>query len=289
MAETLTYDPTPADQQEFTEEEQKSIQVGEELEQQQQELLAGKFKDAAELENAYIELQKKLGSDEESKEEITDSEQVSEESSDANYYLEDGTVNYEEVNSAYGEKLGEVFKQGGVDPWEISKHFHENNGTITDEMKDSLIKSGLSESSVDSYLAGRAAEMGYSSDGAVNDITESDVSSITELVGGKESYQQLMDWGMNNLSEEQIEGFDSIISSGNLQSIQLAVSGLKSQYEEANGYEGRMLTGKAVKTNADVFRSQAEVVRAMNDPRYDSDPAYRQDIFNKLDRSEIKF
>ena len=48
--------------------------------------------------------------------------------------------------------------------------------------------------------------------------------------------------------------------------------------------------GQAIKgtaQQADVFRSQAEVIQAMNDPRYDSDPAYRQDIFNKLDRSDL--
>ena len=48
-----------------------------------------------------------------------------------------------------------------------------------------------------------------------------------------------------------------------------------------------MLTGKGTAQTRDVFRSQAEVIQAMNDPRYDSDPAYRQDIFNKLDRSDL--
>ena len=50
-----------------------------------------------------------------------------------------------------------------------------------------------------------------------------------------------------------------------------------------------MLSGKAPKTSGDVFRSQAEVVKAMSDPQYDMDPAYRQDILEKLDRSNIDF
>ena len=54
------------------------------------------------------------------------------------------------------------------------------------------------------------------------------------------------------------------------------------------GYEGRMLTGKAARA-VDGFRSQAEVVRAMSDPRYDSDPAYRQDVYDKLERSNVQF
>ena len=67
------------------------------------------------------------------------------------------------------------------------------------------------------------------------------------------------------------------------------MNGLKAQYENANGYEGRMLSGKAAQTSGDVFRSQAEVVNAMSDVRYDNDPAYRMDIMEKLDRSNIDF
>ena len=74
---TLTYDPTPADQAEFTPEEQDSIQVGEALEQQQQQLLAGKYENAQELEKAYVELQRKLG-DRSEDEEPNVSEETSE-------------------------------------------------------------------------------------------------------------------------------------------------------------------------------------------------------------------
>ena len=49
-----------------------------------------------------------------------------------------------------------------------------------------------------------------------------------------------------------------------------------------------MLSGKAAQSR-DAFRSQAEVVAAMNDPRYDQDPAYRQDIYDKLERSNVQF
>ena len=50
-----------------------------------------------------------------------------------------------------------------------------------------------------------------------------------------------------------------------------------------------MLTGKAAAETPDVFRSQAEVVQAMSDPRYDNDPAYRNDVFEKLGRSNVQF
>ena len=69
MAEqqTFTVDTTPQTEtmsDNLTADEQDSLAVGEKLVAEQEGLLAGKYKDAAELEKAYVELQKKLGSKE---------------------------------------------------------------------------------------------------------------------------------------------------------------------------------------------------------------------------------
>ena len=50
-----------------------------------------------------------------------------------------------------------------------------------------------------------------------------------------------------------------------------------------------MLTGTAAKADGSQFRSQAEVVQAMSDPRYERDSAYRQDVMKKLERSNVNF
>ena len=80
-----------------------------------------------------------------------------------------------------------------------------------------------------------------------------------------------------------------MVQEGDSNQIQLAINGIKAQYDNANGYEGRMLTGKAPQTSGDVYRSQAEVVKAMSHPDYDNDPAYRQDVIDKLSRSDVEF
>ena len=69
MAEenTFTIDNSPQTEtmsDNLTADEQDSLAVGEKLVEQQESLLAGKYKDAAELEKAYVELQKKLGDQE---------------------------------------------------------------------------------------------------------------------------------------------------------------------------------------------------------------------------------
>ena len=117
------------------------------------------------------------------------------------------------------------------------------------------------------------------------DITDAQVNEIKTAAGGEEAYGQITEWASNNLQANEIAAFDEVINSGSVDAIRLAVNGLRAQYENANGYEGRMLTGKPPVQTRDVFRSQAQLVAAMSDARYDNDPAYRQDVIQKLSRS----
>ena len=63
MAETLTYENNPevTSIDNLNADEQDSLKVGETMQEAQDNLLAGKYKNAQELEQGYIELQKKLG------------------------------------------------------------------------------------------------------------------------------------------------------------------------------------------------------------------------------------
>ena len=121
-------------------------------------------------------------------------------------------------------------------------------------------------------------------------LTQQNIDEVRSVVGGKEQYNNLISWAGKNLAKSEVKSFDELLDSGNLGAIKLAVSGLQAQYDNANGYEGRMLTGKPPKSSGDTFRSQAEVIQAMSDPRYEKDPAYRQDLIEKLERSDnVKF
>ena len=118
------------------------------------------------------------------------------------------------------------------------------------------------------------------------DISDASVNEVKNFAGGEQAYESMVNWASQNLDAQSIEAFDSIVNTGSVQAIKLAVSGLKAQYENSNGYEGKMLTGKAPTDTKDVYRSQAELVAAMSDRRYDNDPAYRQDVIAKLERSD---
>ena len=287
MAETLSYQPdtqTETVSTNLTAEEQDSLAVGEKLQAEQEGLLAGKYKNAEELEKAYIELQGKLGQQTEA-EPVEESEAT--ESKPDNNYLQDGSVNYETVTKTYGEAVTEKLKAANVDPWAISSEFHESGGQVTDEMVGKLTNAGFSEAAVRSYFAGRAAESGYSA--SADDISDAQINDIKQSIGGDQAYSNVVNWAKSSLDQEQTDAFDEVVNTGSVQAIKLAVAGLKAQYDNANGVEGTMVTGKAPVRSGDVFRSQQELVRAMSDPRYDNDPAYRQDVIEKLDRSDLEF
>jgi len=58
-------------------------------------------------------------------------------------------------------------------------------------------------------------------------------------------------------------------------------------YKDSEGFEPDLIGGKLSANSSDVFRSSQEVMAAMSDPRYLQDPAYTQDVQEKLIRSEV--
>ena len=260
MADTLTIN-TEETTAELTPEEQENLKIGEELAQEESKKLAGKYESAEELEKAYIELQKKLGD----KEETTEEPKAEEETEETEETPDDNpTVAL--INEA-------------------SDEYYANGNKLSTETLDKF-KQMSSQDLVNAYI--EMVEKNPPQANQEADVSQAQINQIQNSVGGENQYQKLMQWAGQNLPDKEINAFDGLINTGNVDAIQLGVQALKSKYEEANGYEGRMLTGKAAQT-ADVFRSQAQLVAAMSDPRYDTDPAYRQDVVAKLERSDIDF
>ena len=193
--------------------EQEALEVAEGLENGDQPLLAGKFKDSSSLEQAYLELQKKLG---EPKEDVRDEEGVEE------------TEAPEEVEETSDEEEGES-------------------------------------------------------------LTEAQAQELFKMVGGEKAYKSMITWAGQNLSQEEISMYDSVMGKGDPNAIFFAVQALAAKYGDATGSEGQMLSGKSSKEVDAGFQSQAQLVEAMSDPRYDRDPAYRRSVLNKLANSDVEF
>ena len=213
MSETLTYQEEP--QAELNTEEQDSLQVGEQMQQEQEQLLAGKYKSSEDLEKAYLELQSKLG---------------------------------EANNEPEEQDSGEEQTENQPD--------NEDN-----EEQDS----------------------------SQSELTQQDVDMLQNMAGGKKGYEAMLKWASGALEQAEINMYDSVMERGDPNSIYFAVQALVARYNDATGSDGKLLTGKAASGNSNTFRSQQELVAAMSDPRYDNDPAYRQDVIKQLERSDLQF
>ena len=220
MSDTLSYQESTPDvnQEGLNADEQESLALAEQMQGEQQELFAGKFKDAQSLEQAYLELQKKLGEPKE------------------NVRNEEGN---EEAEA--GEEV------------ETSEETSEEEASSQET------------------------------------LTEAQAQELFKMVGGEKAYQSMINWAGQNLSQEEIQMYDAVMGRGDPNAIFFAVQALSNKYTDAVGNDGQLLTGRSTTEATNVFRSQAELVQAMSDSRYDSDPAYRQDVMRRLDNSNLEF
>ncbi len=214
MAETFTMNETPSNPEILNSDEKESLAIAESLEQGEQPLLAGKFKDPQALEQAYVELQKKLG---EPRDEVPAPEDQGEPAE-----AEPEAENSEETDSS--ERL-----------------------------------------------------------------SEEQAEYLMDMVGGDKAYKSMIDWAGQNFSKEEISMYDGVMESGDANAIFFAVQALQARYNDNVGSDGQLLTGRGAENTDDSFKSQAELVAAMSDPRYDRDPAYRQDLMRRLENSDVSF
>jgi len=249
MAEVMSMIPDETPAGELNADEQESLQVGEQMEQEQEQRLAGKYKNAEELEAAYLELQKKLGERSTEQENTVETEK-------------------EETTSLF-DRL-----------WEEAK-----GDKVSDELVKELTESDPSDLAK-MYLEYRSQQENKE---PAQVMTQENVKQLKDSVGGETGYNEMIGWAGENLSEQEIEMYDSIMDKGDPASAYFAVQALSYRYKDANGVEGDLVQGKAPASNTGAYRSQAELVQAMSDPRYDNDPAYRQDVMRKLERSNINF
>lgn len=236
---------------ELSAEEQDSLAVGEQMQEAQDKRLAGKYENAEQLEAAYIELQKKLGTSDSTPEPTEESEPVEE-------------PNQEPTDSSLFDRL-----------WE------EAQGEFTEDTIKEL------ENSSPADLA--KMYLDYRVQNIKPQITDATANELRKSVGGDQAYSEMIKWAGDNLNDNEITMFDAVMDLGDPNAAYFAIQSLAFRYNDTIGYDGNLIQGKAGSESTKGFKSQAEVVAAMADPRYDRDPAYRQEVMTKLEASNVNF
>ena len=220
-------------------------------------LIAGKFKSQEDLVKAYEELQKKMSSGEPAEE-----TEATEEPVEATEEVVEETPAEVTETVEYMNELGRQFEEKG----ELSAEDVDKLGSMDPKQL------------VQAYLA-------YNTQAKSAQLQQSQVNDIMETAGGAEQYNNMIQWASTNLPESEINDFNAVTATNNPIAIKFAVQSLASKYRGEVGYEADLVSGRGAGSDVKAFRSHAELSRAISDPRYHSDPAYRQDVEDRLARS----
>lgn len=241
------------DQVEIKEAETTAEKPEEQVEQSKPEGLPEKFNSVEDLAKSYAELEKKLG--EPKPQETPEPKQ-------------------QEAKPDDLEIANKAAESAGLNMQDLQSEF-DSSGELKAESYQALEKAGIPKEYVDQFIAGQLAMR----DNLVNDVKG--------VAGGDEAYAEMMQWASDNLSETEKSAYNNAVNSNDIESIKLAVNGLKARYETANGIEPTLAKGKASPSTEGGYRSWAEVTEAMADPRYQKDIAYQDDVKRKIQNSNL--
>lgn len=166
-----------------------------------------------------------------------------------------------------------------LDMGALSKEWDSNGGKLTEATLKALAAKGITQEMVNHYAKGQAADL------------QAYTSKLTEFAGGQEKLDQMFQWAQQNWDSEAIDAANAALQSRNVKQAQFALKSLINDFNEANGESGDFIStgAPATKTTskAPPFKSNAEVVAAMSDKRYRTDPAYRKTVEDRLRKSDF--
>lgn len=242
------------------------------------EWLPKKFNSPEDMAKAYSELEKKLASG--NKKETTKSNnEEAPKKSDENGNDKGGKVSSEQQDNKASEENQQTEAEkavGGAEQFAKYSEEYQQSGTLSEDSYKELESRGIPKEIVDTYIRGQEA------------LIEAQVTAVYNQVGGKDQYQQMLEWAEASLPQAEVDAFNNIVASGDQSQTLLAVNGLYARYSSVNKAPKLVNGTPSVNSRAgNVFRSTGELVTAMSDPRYKTDAAYRADVERRLEMSDI--
>lgn len=146
---------------------------------------------------------------------------------------------------------------------------YAEKGELSVETIASLVKSGIDEATINTYMAGLKAQ---------ETLTMQQAHQIT---GGEQNYAAMVQWAGENLSDAEIDAFDAAVADPAQRTS--AIEGLYARFQLKGNFEGTPVQGQRPTTSGEMFRSRHEMQAAMSDPRYTKgDKAFHADVQMKM-------
>jgi len=199
---------------------------------------------------------------------------------------EDLAKAYSELEKKFSTKTTETNEQPSdlkIKPTEevkeqtnsLDKFYTEyaNDGGLSENSYSELAKMGINRQTVDAYISGQEA------------LQQQHTASIMSTVGGQENYNNMVQWASQNLSKSEIEAFNKTVDTGTIEQAQLAIAGINAKYQ-SNTREPNLFSGHKADTN-EGYESVAQMLTDINNPKYQTDSAFRRKVENKVKNSNV--
>ena len=251
MAEAInTYQEPEAESQEHVKEMLEKVE-GSQQDPERPEWLPQKFKSPEDMAKAYSQLESKLGQGQQEQ----DQEEV------------------ETTGEETASDVAELLDDKGLD-FDVFQQEYDENGELSDDAYAALEEAGFPRSVVDTWIQGQDA------------LASQMTGEMYNIVGGQEDYNNMVSWAADTLPESEIDAFNATMTSQDPNMIRLAIQGLNARYR-SEAEPSLLQGGTGAVSSGGRFESNAELTAAMSDPRYSKDPAYRQQVADKLARSSL--
>lgn len=243
----------PAENTEQAEEQQQQEQQEQQQEQQQQE------------NNTTDENSNDDNSDDTKEPAETNNEEKADESKVVEDTIKATKESVEEATKTLSEK--------GIDYGALTTEYEEK-GALSEDTYKKLADAGYPKAVVDTYIRGIEA------------ANEAFVNSVYTVAGGKAEYDKLSNY-IQSKGKDAVEGFNDALMNGSLSTVKMLINGFKAEMTLRNGTQKASVLGSGSPAGTSGFANEADMDKAMDDPRYGVDEEYTKQVTKRLSKSKF--
>ena len=171
------------------------------------------------------------------------------------------------------EEAAKTLSEKGIDYGALTTEYEEK-GALSEDTYKKLADAGYPKAVVDTYIRGIEA------------ANEAFVNSVYTVAGGKAEYDKLSNY-IQSKGKDAVEGFNDALMNGSLSTVKMLINGFKAEMTLRNGTQKASVLGSGSPAGTSGFANEADMDKAMDDPRYGVDEEYTKQVTKRLSKSKF--
>lgn len=171
------------------------------------------------------------------------------------------------------EEAAKTLFEKGIDYDALATEYEEK-GVLSENTYKNLADAGYPKAVVDTYIRG------------VEAANEAFVNSVYTAAGGKTEYDKLSNY-IQSKGKTAVEGFNDALMNGSLSTVKMLINGFKAEMTLRNGTQKASVLGSGSPAGTSGFANEADMDKAMDDPRYGVNEEYTKQVTKRLSKSKF--